>query len=293
MQEQKEITKQSKSSFLYSFSLLSKEKNDAINTIYAFCRKTDDIVDNTEQEPELRQSKITEWREELKKALANGNSKYNLLNKVKSVRDKFSIPEEPFFDLIRGMEMDLTRNRYDTFEELSEYCYNVASSVGLMSIAVFGYSNSMTKDFAVNLGIALQLTNIIRDVKQDAELGRIYIPAEDMRKFDYTEDNLLSFAYDERFINLMKYECARAKEYYRRAETFLSNEDKGSMFPARIMQHIYFRILGKIESRNYNVFSEKVGLSNFSKALIAAGVYLKYAVLYGTGGKEKLAFGDK
>lgn len=280
-EQQKEITKESKSSFLYSFSLLSKEKNDAMNTIYAFCRKTDDIVDDSGIEKEQKFSKISEWRNELEKAMLAGDSRFSLLNKLKAVKEKFNIPAQPFFDLIKGMEMDLRKNRYDTFAELAEYCFNVASTVGLMSIEVFGYSNKKTKDFAVNLGIALQLTNILRDIRQDAEMGRIYIPLEDMKKFGYTEQDLIEMKYDDRFIELMKFECERAKEYYGKANSFLTREDKGMMFAARIMQHIYFRILKKIEKRNYNVFDSRVGISKMKKAVIALGVYAKYKLLYG------------
>lgn len=278
--EEKEITKQSKSNFLYSFSLLPKEKNEAINTVYAFCRKTDDIVDDENESIEKKYSRIIEWRDEFEKALISGDSKYSLLNNVNLIIKKFSIPAEPFFDLIKGMEMDLKKNRYNTFTELMDYCFNVASTVGLMSIEIFGYNNPRTKDFAINLGIALQLTNILRDIKSDAQHGRIYIPLEDLRRFNYSENDLLSFRYNDDFIKLMKHECERARFFYEEANKSLSKEDKGLMFAARIMEHIYFRVLKKIEKRNYNVFEKKVRVSNLKKIFIAAGVYVKYKLLY-------------
>jgi len=278
--EEKEITKQSKSNFLYSFSLLPKEKNEAINTVYAFCRKTDDIVDNENESLEKKYSRINEWRNEFEKALISGDSKYSLLNNVNLIIKKFSIPVEPFFDLIKGMEMDLKKNRYNTFTELMDYCFNVASTVGLMSIEIFGYNNPRTKDFAINLGIALQLTNILRDIKTDAQHGRIYIPLEDLRRFNYSENDLLSFRYNDDFIKLMKHECERARYFYDEANRSLSKEDKGLMFAARIMEHIYFRVLKKIEKRNYNVFEKKVRVSNLKKIFITAGVYIKYKMLY-------------
>lgn len=278
--EEKEITKQSKSNFLYSFSLLPKEKNEAINTVYAFCRKTDDIVDNENESLEKKYSRINEWRNEFEKALISGDSKYSLLNNVNLIIKKFSIPVEPFFDLIQGMEMDLKKNRYNTFTELMDYCFNVASTVGLMSIEIFGYNNPRTKDFAINLGIALQLTNILRDIKTDAQHGRIYIPLEDLRRFNYSENDLLSFRYNDDFIKLMKHECERARYFYDEANRSLSKEDKGLMFAARIMEHIYFRVLKKIEKRNYNVFEKKVRVSNLKKIFITAGVYIKYKMLY-------------
>lgn len=291
-QEEKEITKQSKSNFLYSFLLLPKEKNDAINTVYAFCRKTDDIVDNDNESLEKKYSLIKEWRNEFEKALISGDSKFSLLNNVNAIIKKFNIPAEPFFDLIKGMEMDLRKNRYHTFTELADYCFKVASTVGLMSIEIFGYNNPRTKDFAINLGIALQLTNILRDIKTDAQHGRIYIPLEDLRRFKYSESDLLNFRYNDDFIKLMKYECDRARYFYNEANRSLTKEDKGLMFAARIMEHIYFRVLKKIEKRNYNVFEKKVRVSNIKKILITAGVYLKYRLLYGFD-ENRLALNGK
>lgn len=283
----KEITKQSKSNFLYSFSLLPKEKSEAIKTVYAFCRKTDDIVDddNDNDTEEAKYSKLTEWKEELEKALLKGDSKNSLLNSLSITAKKYKIPSESFFDLISGMEMDLRKKRYYKFDELLEYCFNVASSVGLMSIEIFGYNNKKTKEFAINLGIAMQLTNILRDIKTDAEKGRIYIPLEDLRRFNYSEKDLLESKYNIEFINLMEYQCERVKFFYNEANKNLSDEDKGLMFPARIMEHIYFRLLQKIEMSNHNVFEKRITVSKLKKIYITAGVYLKYRLLYGMNEK--------
>lgn len=269
-----------RSSFFYSFSLLPKEKNEAINTVYAFCRETDDIVDETDSSAETKRSKIQEWKSELEIAIKNEDSKFTLLNKVSSVMKKFKIPSEPFFELIKGMELDIAKNRYNTFGELNDYCYKVASTVGLMCIEIFGYRNPKTKDFAVNLGIALQLTNILRDIKTDAQLGRIYIPLEDLQKFNYSESELMNFNYNEEFRKLMKFECDRAHEYYKKADESLDRSDKGLMLAARVMQHIYFRILKKIEKKNYNVFESELKVSKFKKIMITAGVYMKYRLFY-------------
>ena len=273
------ITKESKTNFLYSFTLLPAEKNEAINTVYAFCRKTDDIVDDESTTIEDRFDKLSLWREEFEKAL-NGNTEHALLEQVVRIINKFAIPVEPFYDLIEGMEMDLKKNRYKTFEELYDYCYRAAATVGLMSVEVFGYRNKNTKEFAVNLGIAMQLTNILRDVKKDAERGRIYIPEEDLIRFGYNENDLLDYKYNNSFIDLMKFESNRAKEYYKKADALLSKDDKGLMFPARIMEHIYFSILKKIESMNYNVFGKVAKVSRIRKLHITFGVYLKYRLLY-------------
>ena len=279
-QDEKEIAKKSKSNFLFSFSLLNKDKNDALNTVYAYCRKTDDIADNDELSIETKFNELYEWRAELENAIAGGKSKIDLLNKLNSVIKKYNIPHEHFFDLINGMEMDLNKNRYYTFSELADYCYKVASNVGLMCIEIFGYKNPKTRDFAINLGIALQLTNIIRDIKSDARRNRIYIPVEDLRRFNYNENDLLENRYNEDFVKLMEFECRRARYFYEEANKSLSEEDKGLMFSARIMEHIYFRVLRKIERKHYNVFEKKVRISNIRKMLITAGVFIKYRILY-------------
>lgn len=289
MKEQRQIVSQSKSNFLSSFSLLPKEKNDAINTVYAFCRKTDDIVDENSDSVEVKYKKIREWKNEFELA-SQGKSKYSLLNHLDKIIRKYNIPVEPFFELIKGMEMDLQNQRYKTFDELYQYCYCVAATVGLMCIEIFGYKNKSTKEFAVNLGVALQLTNILRDIKIDADNGRIYLPKEDMEKFGYTEEDLLANKYNESFIALMEYECKRAHEFYEKANKSLSKDDKGLMFAARIMEHIYFRILEKIEKMNYNVFKKKAKVSKLTKIYITFGVFFKYKLLYNFKDNRKLGY---
>jgi phytoene synthase len=273
------ITKKSKTNFFYSFTLLSSEKNEAINTVYAFCRKTDDIVDDDSCTVNVKFSKLNKWREELEKAL-EGDSEHILLKQLSIVIKRFNIPIEPFFDLIKGMKMDLQTNRYKTFEELYIYCYRAAATVGLMCIEIFGYRNPGVKDFAVNLGIAMQLTNILRDIKKDVESGRIYIPEEDIKKFGYSEKELLDYKYNESFTELMKFECKRARGYYKKANNSLSKEDKGLMFSALIMEHIYFNVLEKIEKMNYNVFEKTAKISTIKKLLITFGFYFKYKLIY-------------
>lgn len=288
MSEQKQIAAESKSNFLSSFSFLSKEKNDAINTVYAFCRKTDDIVDENSDSVEVKYKKIREWKNEFELS-EHGKSKYSLLNHLNKIIRKYNIPYEPFFQLIKGMEMDLQNQRYKTFDELYQYCYCAAATVGLMCIEIFGYKHKSTREFAINLGVALQLTNILRDIKIDAENGRIYLPKEDMEKFGYTEEDLMANKYNASFIALMEYECKRAHEYYKKANKSLSKDDKGLMFAARIMEHIYFRILEKIEKMNYNVFQKKAKISKAKKLYITFGVLFKYKLLYNSKDNRKLA----
>lgn len=275
----KEISKKSKSSFYYAFNLLPAEQRDAMNTVYAFCRETDDIVDEGTFTDDLKFEKLRKWRIELEKSL-NGHSDYPLINKLSKTIQNFNIPLEPFFDLLKGMEMDLQHKRYLTFNDLQTYCYHVASTVGLMCIEIFGYRHPSAKDFAINLGIALQLTNILRDIKKDAEKGRIYLPQEDLRKFGYHESDIFNNTYNENFQKMMKYQVERAKEYFNTATACLNREDKKAMFAARAMQHIYYRMLNKIVDADYDVYNNKIKISTAKKVGISLGVWAKYRLVY-------------
>jgi phytoene synthase len=275
----KEISKNSKSSFYYAFSLLPAQKRDAMNTVYAFCRKTDDIVDEGIASTDQKYQQLVKWRVELERAF-NNESEFSLLNKTAATISQFKIPIDHFFELIKGMEMDLYKNRYETFNELKTYCYRVASTVGLMCIEIFGYKHDSAKLFAENLGIALQLTNIIRDVAKDAKKNRIYIPQEDLRKFHYTEEDLLSSKYNLHFINLMEFQALRAKQYFDSATAMLNLDDKASMFAARAMQHIYYRILERIIQEKYDVFNKDISISKIEKVGISLGVWAKYNLVY-------------
>jgi 15-cis-phytoene synthase len=275
----KEIAKKSKSSFYYAFNLLPNEKRDAMNTVYAFCRETDDIVDEGNEPEEIKYEKLRKWRMELEKAVV-GHSDYTLLNKLGKTISQFNIPLDPFFELLKGMEMDLSNKRYLSFDDLVTYCYRVASTVGLMCIEIFGYKHKSAKDFAVNLGIALQLTNILRDIKKDSARGRIYLPQQDLLKFGYSEAELLSNTYNANFVDLMVYETNRAQEYFNKATMCLNLDDKGSMFAARAMQHIYHKLLEKIIIADYNVFQKNIKVNKVEKVGIAIGVWAKYSLVY-------------
>jgi 15-cis-phytoene synthase len=272
------ITRSSNTSFYYSFSLLPKQKREAIHTVYAFCRYTDDIVD--EGRPDRSKGVLLRrWRMELGRAL-RGTSTYPLLNQLNATAHRFNIPVEHFYELIRGMEIDLIKTRYQTFEELKEYCYLVASSVGLMCRQIFGYRNESTRDYAVNLGIALQLTNILRDVADDARRGRIYIPKEDLDEFGVTEDDLLHLRYTPEFVELMRFECARASHYFDIARDALKDEDKRFFFAARIMWSIYAHTLNRIVASDYNVLERRISIPNLLKVLIAFRYWLSQKLKY-------------
>lgn len=264
------------SSFYFSFSFLPSVKRDALKTVYAFCRTTDDIVDNA-QDVNSKIKVLIKWRNELEKALG-GLSSYPILNQLSTIAEKYGIPVVHFYELIKGVEMDLVKKRYRTFEELKEYCYLVASSVGLMSLGIFGSKNEKTKAYAINLGIALQLTNIIRDVGIDAKYGRVYLPQEDLERFGYNESELFSFRYNERFRKLMEFESERTEEYFRKAQESLPQEDKRVMFAAKIMERIYYHILMKIKQAQYNVFDDSISVPRFIQLMIAAKYWLKQRV---------------
>jgi 15-cis-phytoene synthase len=274
------ITKQSNTSFYYSFSLLPRQKRDALHTVYAFCRYTDDLVDE-ENDQHRKVLLLRRWRMELGQAL-RGDSSFPLLNQLSGTARRFHIPVDHFYDLIRGMEMDLSRTRYETFDELYEYCYLVASSVGLMCRQIFGYRRESTREYAINLGIALQLTNILRDIKDDAQRGRIYLPLEDLRRFGYTEDDLFHGRYTPAFVDLMRFEVERARSYFRAAQDALTSDDKGYFFPARIMWSIYAHLLNRIERREYRVFEGRIAISRILRLLIAVRYWLSHQIRYRT-----------
>ncbi len=268
-----DITQNRQSNFYYSFLILPKPQRDAIETIYTFCRVTDDIVDEGPDDTE-KHARLLHWTDELKRALY-GVSTFTLLNKLGTIIHRFRIPVDHFYDLIKGMEMDLTQNRYGTFSELEQYCYRVASTVGLICAEVFGYRNAETRQYAINLGIALQLTNILRDIKSDAKRGRIYLPLEDIHRFGYTEEELFAGTYNERFVELMKFECQRAHEYFRRAKSSLAEEDKVLFSAARTMGNIYYLLLRRIERSHYNVFDRRIRLSSPIKLFVAIALRVR------------------
>src|ERR1017187_10387853 len=190
-----------RSNFSFSFALLPRSKRNAMHRIYDFCRYTDDLVDDENADKEMKIERLRQWRGEVE-ACYNGNPRHPIMLEFSKVLVQFDIPKDYLISLINGVEMDLKKDRYETFEDLQKYCYGVASTVGLMCIQVFGYRHEETREYAINLGYALQMTNILRDIRQDAAVGRIYLPLEDLRTFNYDEESLLASRYDSRFIQL-------------------------------------------------------------------------------------------
>jgi phytoene synthase len=275
----KDIAKTSKSSFYYAFNLLPNAKRDAMNTVYAFCRQTDDIVDQDNLPDDIKFETLFKWTKELHKAL-NGHSEYVLLNKLGKTISQFNMPLDPFFELLKGMEMDLHKKRYSTFEDLKLYCYRVASTVGLICIEIFGYKHKSTQDFAIDLGIALQLTNILRDIKKDSRSGRIYLPQQELNLYNYSESDIINNNYNENFKELMRYQVERAENYFISATKDLNLDDKYSMFAARAMQHIYHKILEKIVNADYDVYNRNIKVNKVEKFGISLGVWAKYSLVY-------------
>ena len=267
------LTRKSRSNFYYSFLFLAKEKREAIYAVYAFCRSVDDIADGQASGAEKR-GRLDEWRRELDRCY-EGKPGHPISVRLAQSMRCFPIPKELFEELIAGVEMDLTQHRYPTFRDLYEYCYRVAGVVGLMCIEIFGYRNPKAKDYAVNLGVALQLTNIMRDVRVDAARGRIYLPQEELARFGSTEEELLQGAYTPPFVELMRFSAARARRYFQNARELLAAEDRRSLVAAEIMGTIYYQLLEAIEASGYRVFDRTITLPTTHKLWIALSVWAR------------------
>lgn len=256
------ITRQSKSNLALAFISLGRERKRDITVFYAFCRVIDDIADSAQFDAAQKEIRLAAWREMLRGACADEPL---LAREVRGLIDKYSLPIDILEEIIAGVEMDLSISRYATFEELRVYCYRVASAVGLVSIEIFGYRNARCKEYALELGLALQMTNIIRDVGKDLRSGRIYLPQEDVARFGYSELELQDRQHNERFVRLMEFEAARAREFFSRAAAALPPEDRRAMVPAEIMSSIYRGLLRRMELDQFRVFEKEYRLSGLEK----------------------------
>jgi phytoene synthase len=265
-----EITRRSSSNFYYAFRLLSPERREALFAVYAFCRFIDDIADDDNRRDPA--GLLARWHDEVGVVYA-GTPTHPISRALADSVRRFPLAQRHFLDLIRGVEMDLTRRRYANFDELYEYCYLVASTVGLLCIEIFGHRQDSARDYAVDLGVAFQMTNILRDVMEDARRERIYLPLEDLRRFDCTEAELLSAHYSPRVGALMAFECGRARAYYLRARGALAPADRSSLAAAEAMRLIYERLLDRIEARHFNVFGPKVTLPRYEKLTLALAAW--------------------
>ncbi len=278
--EIEEICKQNNNSnFYYTFLLLPKRKRNALITIYKFCRVTDDIVDLDGINNVCKSELLNYWRAEFEKSLKS-KSEIEILNAVASVIKEFNIPTVYFEELINSVEKDIEPNRFQTFDELYNYCYGVASTVGLISIEIFGYKEESTRSFAKNLGIAMQLTNILRDLKSDSKIGRFYLPHEDLMRFNYSEQKLLTQTCDNNFIKLIEFQVNRAEEYYKLADKYLASSDRKYLFSARAMELIYLKLLKKIKKNKRKILKTKIKISRLHKIFLTLAVWIKYKVVY-------------
>ncbi len=274
------VTKRSGSNFYYSFLFLPKPRRDAMYTIYAFCKEVDSAVD--EPPPgSAPQDQLRRWRAELDAAY-HGTPASPVTISLADHANRLAIPQEYFSELINGVEMDLTTPRYATFHDLSLYCYRVASVVGLICLHIFGTTSARAREYAINLGMAFQLTNILRDVGNDAERGRIYLPQEDLARFQCSEKELLRRKLSPQFVELMRFESARAHSFYahaREALQALPAQERRALAVAEIMRGVYSRILRHIDRSGYNVFGSRLTLSMPHRLTVALGVWLRERLL--------------
>lgn len=253
-QQSANITRKSGSSFTPAFWLLPKARRDAMSVLYAFCREVDDVADNESDPIPARRAALTAWRDDVRRACEGQTPDAPVARELVPVIAQYHLPFTYFDELIRGVEMDLDIKRYQTYEALEQYCYRVASVVGLLSVEIFGYRDPACRDYAICLGKALQLTNILRDVRTDAERGRIYLPQSELDRCQVSPEEIFRFEYSARFEQLAAGVAGEAKKYYRLARQTLPAADRRSMVAAELMGSVYWRLLKKLERQRFNVF---------------------------------------
>lgn len=259
-------------SFSYSFLVLPADQRRAIGAIWDFCRAVDDGVDEAPDRESAEQA-VVMWRDEVSRLFSGGELRTEQARELQPIVRQFALSRQPFDDLVDGVEMDLHQLRYDTFDDLAGYCRRVASAVGLMCIEVFGSRGPRSHEYAYNLGLALQVTNIIRDVKTDLEMGRIYLPKADLEQFGVTEDMLRSGAMTEPVRALLAFECRRAHQFFTAAAQAMPAGDARKLVAAEIMGAIYFEILHRIERHGYDVFGDVIRVPKLVRARIALQVW--------------------
>lgn len=268
-----EITRASKSNLALAFVSLNGQRRRDITTFYAFCRVIDDIADDPQLSAAVKKSELARWRRSLREAFPDQPP---LAGAIRAIMATYPLRAEMLEEIIAGVEMDVEGCHYQTWEQLQLYCYQVASAVGLVSIEIFGYTDPRCREYAVQLGLALQMTNIIRDVGVDLENGRIYLPAEDLARFGYTEDDLRGRRYDDRFVALMHFQATRARGFLAQAVKLLPPQDRRAMVPAEIMRSIYGALLSRMERDRFRVFDRTYRLSRMEKTAKVLGQLLKF-----------------
>lgn len=262
-----EIARGTGKNFYYSFLVMPREKRQAMCAIYAFMRRSDDIADDASNPADVLAA-LRQWRTTVETAFSGGNTTEPILPALVDTVQHYRIPQRHFFELLDGSEMDQSVTRYETFADLYEYCYRVASCVGLVVLPVFGYADKAALVPAEACGIAFQLTNILRDVKEDAQMGRIYLPLEDLRRFGVTEQDIMDSRSTPRFLELMRFEAKRAREYYDRAKPLLGMINSDSRGTLAVMMEIYGGLLERIEAKEFAVFDGRIRLTAAEKLRI-------------------------
>lgn len=276
MQACQAITRQSASNLALAFVLLPPPRREGMAALYAFCREVDDVADDESIPVPERRARLAAWRQDVRVACEGGAPRLVVNRELQPVIARHRLPFALFDELLRGCEMDLDIHRYESFAQLDQYCYRVASVVGLLSIEIFGYRNPACRQYAEALGKALQLTNILRDVRGDAERGRLYLPLEELTRYAVTPEEIFRFEYSERFYRLAAGVAERARHFYQLARDSLPPEDRRSMAPAELMGSVYWRLLRKLEARRFNVFGAcPTRLSRLHKLLLIARTWYR------------------
>jgi phytoene synthase len=260
------------SSFYYAFLFLPPERRRAITALYAFCREVDDVVDETE-DAQLAATKLAWWRQEIG-LLFDGKPQHPVSRALQPALAPFAITAARLNEIVDGVEMDLTQTRYLDFAALERYCHRVAGVVGILAAGIFGYRDARTLEYARALGIACQLTNIIRDVGEDARRNRIYLPIEDLQRFSVSAADLLQARHGEAFVALMAFQTARAREWYARAMAALPAADRRAQRPGLIMAAIYRTLLEEIERDGFQVLRQRTSLTPLRKLWVAWKTWL-------------------
>ena len=255
MQVGESITQRSASNLAFAFVMLPAERRQSMCALYAFCREVDDIADDDDVSTAERAAALQRWRDDLTKIYSGGQPEIPVNVELKPVIEKYKLPYELFDELLLGVTSDLEVLRYPTDADLRAYCYRVASVVGLLSIEIFGYEDPQVREYAVKLGYALQYTNILRDVKVDAERDRIYLPLEDLTAFGVKEQEILDGRYSERYQACAASIAKRAKGFYQDAARILPRNERPSMVAAEMMGQVYWKLLCKLEANKFDVFS--------------------------------------
>ena len=261
------------SSFYYSFLFLPANRRRAITALYAFCREVDDIVDEC-PDPTVAATKLIAWQQEIER-LYSGNPQHPISLALQPVLKEFDLPRELLLEIIEGMAMDLKQTQYKNFAALSLYCYRVASVVGLLASEIFGATHPDTKHYARDLGMAFQLTNIARDVGEDARLGRIYLPLDELQRFEVPLSDIFELRYSGNFRALMEFQVQRAEQFYKQAFEKLPAIDRKTQKPGLIMAAIYRALLDEIKQDGYRVLNKKTSLASARKLWIAITTWIK------------------